>query len=131
MREIKFDFVWKNPKGGSFIHSYHTLEEIMGGNHYDEMSYNDMLKNYVLHAKRRFSGLKDKNRKDIYEDDIISNENDWGLNNKVVIFKYGKFGYEYAGGEFECLYYDDDIMTDDIEIVGNIYEHPELLGQDE
>lgn len=68
------------------------------------------VENYPL---MQFTGLLDKNGKEIYEGDIVSSE---GWNNQVVEWKEGMQPY--------FQYYQD---SEDMEIIGNIYENPELL----
>lgn len=75
----------------------------------------------------QFTGLYDKNGKEIYEGDIVDYEIT-GVPKKqrdVVIFEDGKFEpvpcYEYC---------DDSYFTKEycnFEVVGNIFENPELL----
>jgi uncharacterized phage protein (TIGR01671 family) len=74
----------------------------------------------------QFTGLKDKNGKEIYEGDVISCR-DWETP-KVVVFRGGSFGYEYPDDIFEPLFLiDGGIGVSDIEIIGNIHENPELV----
>ena len=66
----------------------------------------------------QFTGLKDKNRKEVYEGDIVM------INLKlisVISFKNGKFGYKDREYHFS--------LDEDIKILGNIYENPELLKE--
>jgi hypothetical protein len=67
----------------------------------------------------QFTGLHDKRGKEIYEGDII----EYNKNIFVVIFKYGAFGYKYFG-DFHWLV---NYNKDDLEVIGNIHENPELL----
>lgn len=73
----------------------------------------------------QYTGLKDKNEKEIYEGDILSN----GNNEKPykVIFENGSYRAEFEG-EFEEHSFDlIDVVAQGCEVVGNIYENPELL----
>jgi uncharacterized phage protein (TIGR01671 family) len=70
----------------------------------------------------QFTGLKDKNGKEIYEGDIVS-----PLHWKPHIYQVG-----FDRGSFCFFKGDDPIATDakyfeDCEVIGNIYENPELV----
>jgi len=64
----------------------------------------------------RYTGLKDRNEKEIYEGDIIS----W-LSPGLVEFKYGMF----MVGQIDLYLH----VQNKCVILGNIYENPELLEE--
>lgn len=66
----------------------------------------------------QYTGLKDKNGKEIYQGDIL------------LDFKGDKRVVEYIDNGFWCSYPNGDHYfpaTEHREIIGNIYENPELL----
>ena len=76
----------------------------------------------------QFTGLYDKNGKEIYEGDIlfIGNDGDKNIYNEVSI-KDGCFGYigEWNHKIMPFCYYN---VTE--EIAGNIYDNPELIKEE-
>lgn len=68
------------------------------------------------------TGLKDLKGNEIYEGDILSNDEEC----YKVVFENGSYRAEYADG-FEDYSLDLIDVAHCCEIVGNIYENPELL----
>jgi hypothetical protein len=73
-----------------------------------------------------YTGLFDKNNKEIYEGDIV--EVDWQdprypVHNRAVVWDSKNAGWLFEGGS-------PDIDTSNyMAVIGNIYENPELLQQ--
>ena len=129
MREIKFrgrrshDKEWVvgnlviDNRGNKHIVPFSFFEE--DGHH---LQYNDDTDKPVFFDQEtieQFTGLHDKNGKEIYEGDI---PDDYG----PVFFSNEYLGYFAKANEIEREYkpiYDIPI----IEIIGNIHENPELL----
>ena len=71
---------------------------------------------------QQFTGLKDKNEKEIYEGDIFkSKEYKWD----PVEFKNGMFQVNLRGARIYPLY---ELFENynDVEVIGNIHQNPEL-----
>ena len=73
----------------------------------------------------QYIGLKDKNGKEIYEGDIDNCDEEL----MYVAYKEGSFGLKFLNPiQGEESYFDDCINWDALEIIGNIYENPELFN---
>ena len=102
---------------------------------YEDMCLADFLadKNYKV---MQYTGLKDKNGKEIYEGDIISykalkeKRKDKIFRNVIEWANYsGTLGWIIRGND-KRVYIplnSNQVFNHNIEIIGNIYENPELL----
>jgi len=70
----------------------------------------------------QFTGLKDKNGKEIYEGDIIIRDGNY----YVIEFIQARFKAVYKGGEDKSLIL-GSLMWDESEVAGNVFENPNLL----
>ncbi len=118
MRELKFRAWDKETKTiilDTTIHAITFSGEIWK---ISDSIFKDETKRFEI---MQFTGLKDKNGKEIYEGDIMYVA---GVGNVEIIFNEGCFGYMWEGGLYN--FYED--QEGDIErVIGNIYENPELL----
>lgn len=136
-REIKFRVVWNKQVS---LDAY-TIGEFIDGVELDfkdggtlPMTDIDWGEDKVEYLQ--YTGLKDKNGKEIYEGDVLEFEYEdefWGSKphkvRRTVKWEtyYGAgwyFGKSYKDGEKRWSY---PKPPEDAEVIGNIYENPELL----
>lgn len=145
MREIKFR--GKRIDNGEWVYGYYFIEErdIEDGiiwrdipqiqqRYGDHFQYFDV----DLATVGQFTGLRDKHGKEIYEGDILSIEcysyeepEDEVLGNVTITVFGNALIVTGDSGETECLYLSDlrGSYTTIYEVIGNIYENPELFGE--
>ncbi len=125
MREIKFR-AWDKEAKQMFQIDYinfhvqerkvYSVEQVGGGELGAQYSHS-----FDKIEIMQYTGLKDKNGKEIYEGDIVSIKG--GAPYEV------EYDYEWLGYQpWRSFITDEDMwMSHNIEIIGNIYENPELL----
>lgn len=126
MREVKFRGKSKYPlaKGDNWITSSDVYI-----NYEDELAFLDAIEVY-FESVGQFTGLKDKNGKDIYEGNICETGTTDEVDNvDVVKFKNGSFQFFDIEGDLGPINVGDKYMVT-VEVVGNIYEHSHLLEAD-
>lgn len=117
-RDIKFRVYDKKLKRmlGVQKHSFKTKKSMPYGFNME----------YDFGGIMQYTGLKDKNGKKVYEDDIIKYSHKVvGTILRKVRMKYGMWGIEgiVKGTQIPFA----NILESEYEVVGNIYENPELL----
>ena len=83
------------------------------------------------------TGLKDKNGKEIFEGDIVTDgdvTSDIKYHQTLGFYMIGKYGFSVPFGQgVDVEYFEEfaDHVSKTFEVVGNIYENPELLEEEE
>ena len=129
-REIKFRYFYKDGihKSNKVKTIILTLEDIESGKAKEL---------HTILCREQYTGLKDKNKEEIYEGDIVQIDDVLGkIITTYIYYSLGAFRYRHDDGSGSVL---DMIttskvkgyksVTKDIEVIGNIYENPERLKQ--
>jgi len=136
MREIKFRAWGQGLDAGYWVEDFYVYQD--GSIAVDEGIYGEKEEKYITEnvVLMYYTGLKDKNGKDVYEGDILAD-----TDNPEEHYILGKVAYNqipdciYAGQylleDNEGYASEWDIITGEgwhkLEVIGNIYENPELM----
>lgn len=75
-----------------------------------------------VEAVEQYTGLKDKNGKEVYEGDIVS------VRNKNRKNEYDIGVVEFGKAAFRCPFLLGKYHSGQVEVIGNIHENTDLLG---
>jgi uncharacterized phage protein (TIGR01671 family) len=147
MREIKFR-AWDNKTNKMLFTGFHVLGEVTAfglieGHCLKTKGKKSSIERWNDIVLMQYTGLRDKNNKEIYEGDILQLEaRDYGdeINRWQGVIEFGNPNGEYDWG-FQLkplhnanvnpeilLWVETELPNVSCEIIGNIYENPELVG---
>ena len=127
MREIKFRAWDKENEKMMKVSSLHLENKEIS------VKENGTFHLFRMQDLMQYTGLKDKNGKEIYEGDIVLIKLDetstWYKT--VVGFKKGAFIASLIDGEDYIYIFNRGFDNNDFEVIGNIYENKKLLEENE
>lgn len=87
----------------------------------EEISRLEINGNYIV---EQYTGLKDKNGKEIYENDIVS------VRNKNRKNEYDIGVVEFGKAAFRCPFLLGKYHSGQVEVIGNVHENADLLEEE-
>lgn len=126
MREIKFR-AWDGRQMWKDVACFEGEPYVMN---YEETGFVPLLNEDQIASNGKpiimqFTGLHDKNGKDIYEGDILSSQ----YTDYEVVFEFSRWDLKRIRGAYSYPVFNNSAK--EMESIGNIHENPKLLEPDE
>lgn len=119
--EIKIRYYYSN--GQYWFSREFSLTEVENGYPYEVLSDSPLYRDYKFKDHVLFSGLKDKQEVEIYENDIVEIRHLGKLEKVKIIFHQGMFCFKWKDGYVNSYM----INSENCRVVGNTYENSDLL----
>lgn len=119
MRELKFR-AWANDHWTDFLPTCRTLGEY-------NANIIDTDSNFCGRIVEQYTGLKDKNGKEIYEGDIVVNTYYDDGEMYIILWVDDSVAFGMESLDDMELY---KLPLESLEVIGNIHENPELLKKE-
>lgn len=141
MRNIKFRGKTGTTEGKKWVYGYLYKIKSFFSEDYQYFIKNEHLQETSVDEDTigQFTGLKDENGKEIYEGDILLAPEWFGKLKCVCIYQqentvnpiqgFGLYSYDTYFQKYNTLVESDE--WDEFEVIGNIYDNPELLEEGE
>ena len=131
MREIKFEYIFKEKYGMNLHHRMFTIEDLENY----EMDVFLLENSFEIVARRQSTNLKDKNGKEVYEGDVVTwKQASGGILSPDEHAYTCQIKWDHISWVCEDIKpIKDDyhsrftLSSSHIEVIGNIYESPELI----
>ena len=132
MRNIKFRGKTGTTEGKKWVYGYLYKIKSFFSEDYQYFIKNEHLQETSVDEDSigQYTGLHDKNEKEIYEGDIVKvfTNKEWRIGK--IIYEHSEFTIDVTNNK-DLKYGRTSIIENLTEVIGNIYDNPELLEEGE